>query len=137
MKPSVIYRVTAALLLLFAVAHTLGFSQSDPRWGVEALLTSMRSTHFDVAGSSRTYWELFLAAGYSVGVFYLFSAVLAWQLGGLGRETLARLRAVSWAFALCFAAITIVSWRYLFIVPVIFSAVVTACLLAAAWLAAK
>jgi hypothetical protein len=137
MKPSVIYRVAAVLLLLFAVAHTLGFSQSDPRWGVDALLASMRALHFDVAGSSRTYWDLFLAAGYSVGVFYLFAAVLAWQLGGLAGETLARMRGIRWAFALCFAAITVVSWRYLFIVPVVFSGVLTACLTAAAWRAAK
>ena len=32
MKGSVFYRVAAVLLLLFAVAHTLGFSQSDPKW---------------------------------------------------------------------------------------------------------
>ena len=137
MKPSVIYRVAAVLLLLFAVAHTTGFGQSDPQWHVEALLGSMRSTHFDVAGSSRSYWDFFLAAGYSIGVFYLFAAVLAWQLGGLPAETLARLRVTTWALALCFAAITVVSWRYLFILPVVFSAVVTACLAAAPWLASK
>lgn len=137
MKASIIYRVAAVLLLLFALAHTYGFRQSDPRWGVEALLGSMRSIHFDVDGSSRTYWDLFLAAGFSVGVFFLFCAVLAWQLGGLAGETLARMRGVTWAFALCFAAITVLSWRYLFILPVVFSAVVTVCLVSAAWLTRK
>lgn len=137
MKPSVFYRVAAVLLLLFAVAHTLGFRQSDPKWGVEALLGSMRSIHFDVQGSDRTYWDLFVAAGFSVGVFYLFAAILAWQLGNLPAETLAHMRGIRWAFALCFAAITIVSWRYLFILPIVFAAVVTVCLLSAAWLSAK
>ncbi len=47
---------------------------------------------FDVQGFSRTYWDLFVAAGFSVGVFYLFAAVLAWQLGGLPAETLAVMR---------------------------------------------
>lgn len=137
MKPSVFYRVAAVLLLLFAVAHTLGFRQSDPKWGVEALLGSMRSIHFDVQGSDRTYWDLFVAAGFSVGVFYLFAAILAWQLGSLPAETLAHMRGIRWAFALCFAAITFVSWRYLFLLPIVFAAVVTACLLSAAWLSAK
>ena len=137
MKASTFYKVAAVLLLLFAVAHTLGFRQSDPAWGVDALLGSMRSVHFDVQGANRTYWDLFLAAGFSVGVFYLFSAILAWQLAGLPAETLARLRAVAWAFALCFAAITVVSCMYLFILPVVFSAVITACLVAAAWLSGK
>jgi hypothetical protein len=137
MKASPFYRIAAVLLLLFAVGHTLGFRQSDPRWGIDALLGSMRSIHFDVQGFNRTYWDIFLAAGFSVGVFYLFAAILAWQLGALPAETLARMRGTAWAFALCFAAITAVSWRYLFLLPIAFSFVITACLAAAAWLSAK
>ena len=137
MRPFVFYRIAAVLLLLFAVGHTLGFRQSDPQWGVDALLGSMRSIHFDVQGFNRTYWDLFVAAGFSVGVFYLFAAILAWQLGGLPAATLAPLRGTAWAFALCFAAITVLSWRYLFVIPIAFSIVITLCLTAAAWLSAK
>ena len=137
MKASISYRIAAVLLLLFAIGHTLGFRQSDPAWGVDSVLALMRSAHFDVQGFSRTYWDLFEAAGFSVGVFYLFAAVLAWQLGGLSAETLAQMRGIRWAFALAFAAITIISWRYLFIVPIAFSVLVTLCLGAAAWLSAK
>ena len=120
MKASIFYRVAAVFLLLFAVGHTLGFRQSDPKWGVDVLLGSMRSIHFEVQGFNRTYWDLFVAAGLSVGVFYLFAAILAWQLGGLPAETLALMRGIAWAFALCFAAITVVSWRYLFVLPISF-----------------
>ena len=137
MKASLFYRTAAVLLLLFAVAHTLGFRQSDPAWGVDTLLGSMRSIHFDVQGSSRTYWDLFVAAGFSVGVLYLFAAVLAWQLAGLPAETLKVMRVTVWALALCFAAITVVSWRYLFVLPVVFAIVITLCLTVAAWLSAK
>jgi hypothetical protein len=131
------YRIAAVLLLLFAVGHTLGFRQSDPAWGVDALLASMRSIQFEVQGFNRTYWDLFVAAGFSVGVFYLFAAILAWQLGSLPPATLALMRGTAWAFALCFAAITVVSWRYLFILPIAFSIVITLCLIAAAWFSAK
>lgn len=137
MKASIFYRIAAVLLLFFALGHTLGFRQSDPGWGVGAVLVGMKSIHFDVQGFHRTYWDLFLAAGFSVGVFYLFAAILAWQLGGLPAGTLTHMRAVAWAFALCFAAVTIVSWRYLFVIPIVFSAVITACLSAAAWLSAS
>jgi hypothetical protein len=137
MKASMFYRIAAVVLLLFAVGHTLGFRQSDPKWGADALLGSMRSIHFDVQGFNRTYWDLFVAAGFSVGVFYLFAAILAWQLGGLPPESLALMRGTAWAFAFCFAAITVVSWRYLFILPIVFSTVITVCLIAAAWLSAK
>ncbi len=137
MKASLFYRIAAVLLLLFAAAHTLGFSQSDPSWGVDALLGSMRSIHFDMMGFNRTYWDFFLAAGFSVGVFYLFAAVLAWQLGSLPAETLAVMRTTVWAFALSFAAITVLSCAYLFVIPIVFSLLVTLCLAAAAWLSAR
>jgi hypothetical protein len=97
----------------------------------------MRSIHFEVQGFNRTYWDIFLAAGFLVGLFYLFAAVLAWQLGGLPAETLARMRVTAWAFALCFAAVTVLSCRYLFILPIVFSILITACLTAAAWVSAN
>jgi hypothetical protein len=137
MRASLFYRIAAVLLLFFAVVHTLGFRQSNPQWGLDAMLASMRSIQFEVQGFTRTYWEIFEAAGFSVGVFYVFAAILAWQLGGLPAPTLAIMRGTAWAFALCFAAITVVSWKYLFILPILFSIVITLCLTAAAWLSAK
>src|SRR5437868_7167932 len=137
MKASVFYRIAAVLLLLFAGSHTLGFRQSDPLWGIDALLSSMRSIHFDVLGFNRTYWDFFVAAGFSVGALYLFAAILAWQLGGLPVATLALMRGTAWTFALAFATITVVSWRYLFTIPIAFSFLITSCLTAAAWLSAR
>ena len=137
MKVSMLYRIAAVLLLFFAVGHTLGFRQSDPEWGIDALLGSLRSIHFDVQGFNRTYWDLFVAAGFCVGVLYLFAAILAWQLGGLPAATLALMRGTAWAFALCFAVITVVSWRYLFAIPIAFSSAITLCLTAAAWLSGR
>jgi hypothetical protein len=33
--------------------------------------------------------------------------------------------------------VTIVSWRYLFVIPIVFSIVITLCLVAAAWRSAE
>lgn len=134
MKASLLYRISAVLLLLFAIGHTFGFRQSDPSWGVDTLLVSMKSIHFDVQGFSRTYWDLFVAAGFSTGVFFLFAAILAWQLGGLPVESLAGMRVTVWALALGFAATAAISWRYLFALPIVFSVLITVCLTAAALL---
>jgi hypothetical protein len=132
MKASILYRVAAVLLLLLAVGHFLGFRQTDPRWGIDPVLRGMRSIHFHVQGSDRTYWDLFVAAGFVVGVLYVFAAILAWQLAGLPTETLSLMRGIRWALALCFVAITVVSCMYLFILPIAFSIVIAACLIAAA-----
>jgi hypothetical protein len=47
-------------------------------------------------------------------------AVLAWQLGGLPDQTLALLRGTAWALVICFAAVTIVCFRYAFLIPIVF-----------------
>ena len=70
-------------------------------------------------------------------MFYLFAAILARQQDSLPVATLALRRGTAWAFALAFAAITAVSWRYLFIIPDAFSIAITVCLTAAAWMSAK
>lgn len=137
MKASPFYRIAAVLLLLFAIGHMLGFRQADPAWHANAVLAAMQSVHFDMMGFTRTYWDLFLAGGFSVGVFFLFSAILSWQLGGLSPASLGQMRFATWAFALCFAAITVLSWMYLFLIPIAFSALITLCLTVAAWLSMK
>jgi hypothetical protein len=133
----VFYRIASVLLILFTVGHTVGFTQSDPSWGVDALVGSMRSMHFDVMGFHRTYWDFFVGAGFSVAVFYVFAAILAWQLGGLPAATLASLRGIAWAFAVAFAALTVLSWKYLFTIPIAFSIAITLCLFVAAAMSAR
>ena len=137
MKAPILYRISSVLLLLFAAGHTLGFRETDPKWGVDSLIGSMRSVRFDVQGFSRTYWDFYVGFGLFVSVFLVFAAALAWQLGGLGPKTSALARGPAWALVVCFAAVTILSWRYLFVVPVVFSTAITVCLAAAAWLTAK
>jgi hypothetical protein len=94
----------------------------------------MRSVHFNAQGFTRTYWDFFNAFGLFFSVFLLFSAVLAWLLGRLPAETLARVRSIAWALAICFVAITALSWIYAFATPIVFSTLITMCLIAAAWL---
>ena len=137
MKASLLYRIASVLLFLFALGHTVGFRQHDPAWGVESVLGLMQSVHFNVQGFNRTYWDIFVGAGFFVSIFLVFSAVLAWQLGSLPAETLALLRGPRWAFALCFVAVTVLTVRYFFLAPIVFTAAITLCLIAGAWLSPK
>ena len=137
MKARVLYRISSVLLLLFAVGHTFGFRQNNPEWKADAVLGLMHSTHFDAQGFTRTYWDFFSAFGLFVSVFLVFAAVLAWLLGGLPAETLARVRSIAWSLAICFVAVTALSWRYVFTIPIVFSTLITVCLIGAAWLLPK
>jgi hypothetical protein len=137
MKPSIFFRIAAVLLLIFDALHTIGFRQVDPAWRADAVVRSMQSTHFNIMGSSRTYWQLFAGFGLIVSVFLVFAAVLAWQLASLPRQTWLFMRGTAWALVLCFAVVTILCFRYAFILPTVFSFLILLCFTAAALLAAK
>jgi hypothetical protein len=133
-KAPLFYRISSVLLVLFAAGHTFGFRQNNPEWHADAVLAVMRSVHFDAQGFTRTYWDFFSAFGLCLSVFLVFSAVLAWLLAGLPPETLKRVRGIAWALALCFVAVTELTWRFAFTTPLVFSILITVCLTAAAWL---
>jgi hypothetical protein len=137
MKAPLLYRIASVLLFLFAAGHTIGFRRVDPSWGVDAAIEALKATRFDVQGLSRTYWGFYTGFGLFVTVLLLFTAALAWQLGGLSREILGAIPGITWSLVVCFAAVTFLSWQYFFLVPVVFSGLVTLCLLAAAWSAGR
>ena len=137
MKVSLFYRIASGLLILFAVGHTLGFRRVDPHWGIDSVIAALRSTRFDVQGLNRTYWDFYTGFGLFVTVLLVFVAVLAWQLGGLPKNWLSAMPGVTWGLAACFGAVTFLSWRYFFILPVVFSAVITICFILAAWAAER
>lgn len=126
---TILYRIAAVLILLFDLGHTASYPWSDPKWGVD--LRAMQSSHFDVLGTSRTYWDFYVGNGLFVTVFLLLAAVLAWQLGGLRGKDSTLMRGTAWALALCFATITVLAWRYFFVIPLTFSIAITVCLIAA------
>jgi hypothetical protein len=131
----VLYRVAAVLILLFDVGHSTGFPWSDPSWGVDT--SAIKSTHFQVLGFSRTYWDFYLGFGLFISVFLLLAAILAWQLGGLPTPTLGLVRLTAWTLAACFVAVTVLSWTYFFTIPIVFSGLIAACLVSAAWLSTR
>jgi len=133
MRASLLYRIAAILLLLLAIGHAMGFRQIDPKWGIDSMIQSMRSIHFNANGSDRTYWDFFVGCGLFVTVLMVLASIVLWQLGGLSPETLASMRITAWGFVFCFAVLVYLSWRYLFFLPMIHSGAVLLCLGLAAW----
>ena len=134
MNASLLYRISSVLLVLFAVGHTIGFRQVDPKWGADTAVSGMRSVSFNVLGFNRTYWDFFSGFGLFVTVFLLFGAVLAWRYGSISPERLAAIPIERWSFAACFLLIAGLSWMYFFTVPGVFSTLVALGLVGAAWL---
>jgi len=137
MKASLFYRIAFVLLILFAVGHTLGFRRVDPRWGVDSLIQQLRSTHFDVQGFNRSYWDFFTGFGFFVTILLFFATIVSWQLGSLPKESLSTISLITWGFAICFIVVTFLSYQYFFMVPVVFSGATAVCLILGAWLAGR
>jgi hypothetical protein len=137
MRASILYRISSVLILLFAIGHTLGFRKTDPAWGVDQALSVLKRTMFHVQGFDRTYYGFYLGDGYFVTVFFLFSAMVTWELGRLPAATLVQLPWLRWGLALCYAGALLISLHYFFTVQVIFSAVILLCLAAAAAVARR
>jgi hypothetical protein len=72
-----------------------------------------------------------------VTILLVYSAVLAWHLGGVSDDTRRALSPALWAFALSYAAIASITWRYFFIAPGVFSTAIALTLALAAHAATR
>lgn len=133
MAPKILYRAAAVLLVVFAGLHTVGFTQIDPGWGIDALIAQLRQTTFLAQGQTRSYWDFYVGFGISVSIWQVLAGLIAWELGGLPPALLSQLRMVRWGLVVAMAGTAWISWRYFFPAPLIFSVLVTLCLGLAAW----
>jgi len=132
MRASILYRISSVLILLFAIGHTLGYRKTDPVWGVDETLSILKRTTFHIQGFDRTYYGFYVGSGLFVTLMLLFTALIAWQLGGLSAAKLAELPWLTWGLAVCYGGVLLLSLRYFFMTPLIFSAAIFLCLTGAA-----
>jgi hypothetical protein len=137
MKPSVFFRVSAVLVVLFAAGHTLGFRQTVPEWKVDAVVESMKQVHFQEQGFTRSYYDFYEGFGYFVTAYMLLAAVWLWILAGLPRDLLRRVVALPWALTGCFLITTLMGFRYFFAIQIVFGALLTLLVAIGSWLAMR
>lgn len=124
------FRVTSVLLLLYCLGHTLGALVSTPRFGAasDGVAAAMQSVHFTLDGSNCSWFGFYLGFGYDVSIFFLFSAVLTWFLGGMSPADQRRWSPITWALFASYAATLVLAVRYFFPVPIVLSSLITALL---------
>jgi hypothetical protein len=129
MKATLLYRIAAVLLILFATAHTIGFLSFTPstQEGV-AVRDAMNTVHFQVRNHTYTYGNFYRGFGLFVSAYLFFSAFLAWQLGSLAVKYPQAVRPLGWMLCTVQVASLILSAMYFSAPPVISSALVAACL---------
>jgi hypothetical protein len=87
----------------------------------------MNNVHFPVGGKSYTDGGFYNGFGLSITVYMLFSALLAWYLGGLAASHPEAIGILGWAFFAVQLASVVFGWLYFFPVSTIFAAVVALC----------
>ena len=134
MKATLLFRIAAVLLLLFATGHTIGFlSFTPPTPEGVAVRDAMKNVHFQVRNNSLSYGGFYRGFGLFVTVYLLFAAFLAWQLGSLAVKYPQAVRPLGWMLCIVQAASFILSAMYFSGAPVISSALLALCLGWAAW----
>jgi len=129
MSPTILYRIAAVLLVLFAFGHTMGFlSFKPPSAEGVAVLNAMNSVAFQFEGNERTYGGFYTGFGLTVTVYLLFSAFVAWHLGRHAASQPRIVAPLAWALAAVQLVSLALSVKYFFLIPTVFSALVVACL---------
>ncbi len=128
MNTALLLRLASAISLLFATGHTLGGLKSWSPIGETDVLAAMRTFRFNVAGVSRTYLEFYRGFGFLLTVYLVMQAILLWQLGSLANVDRLGTRPFILTFFVMSIATGVLTWRFLFPMPVYFCAVLTACL---------
>jgi hypothetical protein len=117
-------RLAAVASLLLAAAHTVGFTQTQP--GVQlATRKVMEAAPFDLGGSMRTYWDVYVGFGLTISAMMFGQAVVLWLLARQETRRPGESRPLVAVLFLSSLAVAALSWRYLFIAPQVVSAVIT------------
>ena len=136
MKATWLYRIAAVVFILFAAGHTFGFLTFRPHTSAgAAVFDAMNNMSFEEHGTRYSYGRFYRGFGLSCSVAMLFSAFIAWHLGGLAAKFPQAIGALGWAFFVVQLAGVYLSWKYFGPPPMVFSAVLALGLGCAAWLA--
>lgn len=128
MNATLLYRIAAVLLILFAAAHTFGFlSFTPPTPEGVAVRDAMNNVHFQVRNHSYSYGNFYRGFGLFATAYLLFAAFLAWHLGRVAAKHPQAIGVLAWVFFALQLVSLALSWIYFAPPPAIASGLVAAC----------
>jgi hypothetical protein len=132
MKPAMFLRIASVLTLVHSAMHTIGgVFGATPEGPASVAAAAMKANPFQFMGATRTFWEFHRGLGLAVTIFLTVEGVVFWLLGSLAKRNAVDIRPILAVFALGYLAFAVDSLVYFFMLPVIFEAVIAACLVAA------
>jgi hypothetical protein len=138
MTATLLYRIAAVLLIIFAAGHTLGFLKFKPA-SPEGLAVhdAMDKVDFQIGRSTRTYGDFYRGFGLFCTLYLLFAAFLAWYLGDMARANPHAIVTLGWVFFGLHVVSLVLSWIYFLPPPVVLSGLTAIATGWAAWLVSR
>jgi hypothetical protein len=126
MTPKILLRVASVLLLLFAAGHTTGHlgrkNSTDPR--AQALIREMEDYHFDFKGTSQTLDGHMEGYGIMTTFILVSLAILLWIVSSNLEKNPRYSNKILYPVLLFMIGNGYVAYRYFFLGPAVFSALV-------------
>ncbi|HVY24361.1 MAG TPA: hypothetical protein VG962_13505 [Steroidobacteraceae bacterium] len=121
MTMTLLLRISCAVSLLFALGHSAGGLRKWSPMGDNDVLTAMTTVRFNVMGASRSYMDLYMGFGWSIAIAMILQTALLWHMSTVARTDPAAVRPMVALMALATAASGVIAWRFIFVVPALFS----------------
>ena len=121
MTTTLFLRLASVISLLFTAGHSMGGLSKWSPMGDNDVLRAMTTVRFEAMGATRSYLDFFMGFGWLISVAMLLQTALLWQMASLARSDASKIRPMIAMFALATLASGLIAWRYIFLVPTIFS----------------
>ena len=138
MKATYLLRAAAIVTLFFFAGHTSGYPWTPDEGPASlAVIDAMKGHSFDVVGSTRTYWDFYVAFGLAISLFQLLQAIVLWQLASIARVNASVVRPIIAVFCIAYFINALLALKFLFVIPVVTSSVIALLLASAFYFAGK
>ncbi|TGK12264.1 hypothetical protein EHO60_08375 [Leptospira fletcheri] len=132
MKPKILLRIAALLILFHTVGHTFGMQNrknvQEP--SAQSLLQSMSEVKVPMMGkvTNRSYDDFYYGMGIALSVSLFSVALLLWLLGNVSEKNANTVRILSIPILIHLAGLAVIEFLYFFPLPAWTSALACVCI---------
>ncbi|RHX81133.1 LIC_13387 family protein [Leptospira yasudae] len=132
MKPKLLIRIAAIMMLIFAIGHSIGhftrYNTTDPQ--AVTVISTMQQTKIPMEGVTKSYDQFYSGMSLNLSIVLISLTILLWFLSNLAesdpRATLKLLLPIFF----CVAAFSVTGFFYFFAAPTLISSLGSISLLA-------
>lgn len=119
MRPKLLLRIAAFLILFVAVGHTLGncTRKATTDTQQQEVFKKMEDVKFDFGGSMRSWDNFYDGMSLDVSLTLLVFTALLWLISGSANKYPVFCTSLLWPSLICFIGFTVIGFMYFFIVP--------------------